>query len=426
MCNSLFKRIVAGVMSVLTISSYIPYSIPAAATKTPQQMNFADYDAKEFLELLQYFETVGTDVTRPPIMISEGDLVMIGDTVVSDTVVPVTRALIENQDKIRSKYWLNTLEVGTYEELQAADAALKTYFNTAAVTYNNAKSQLRTQLIALRDYCISHDLTANAMWEDAEKYKAVTTELNQLLAAYGEATTAYAEDNSEYVSSKSFKKEDEIKEQIGVCKTWWDWEKGWQTEYYEPEDNKQADGSTSEGSVANNTVYTSYTEPSSASVYVAADENWDWTGVKPASAEEVLAKARENYSNDADLENKVWYAYMCEAAGLKPFFDTIDLAAIGAYEDYCNLASSLNTLIGDTTVNSADFVDKQLANMGVEEMLYAYVAFYTNLARVNKNYAPEMYELYVLLNASDTTISEFVPISELTEFVHGMPETQDA
>lgn len=195
MRKSVLKRTLAGILAASTMMTVTPmYALTVAAEDVDSASNIGalNSSSKAWLDWLKYFNELGDDYGLPPIMISEGDKVSIGGLTVATTVVPMTKELVGKQNKIRSEYWLDTLQIGDYDTLVAKSDQLKAYFEPEMSAYKEYNTEMRELLIQLRDYCISKKLTQKDIWAridclyNAEKKDAnsVTEQIDNLILTY--------------------------------------------------------------------------------------------------------------------------------------------------------------------------------------------------------------------------------------------------
>jgi len=375
MRKNIMKRVLAATMSILTALSYMPMVTSVSADNTSNADYEIDDDLAYSIQMLQYLSTIGQDLAYPPVMISEGDQVYVDKTLISDTVVPVTRALIENQDKIRSTYWLDSLAVGTYEDLAAADTALKNYFKANTVEYNAIKKRLRNKLVALRDYCIKNGFTTEAVYADAAKMEGVAVDIAAAINAYGTAKDSF------------------VKSEI-------------------PENSTDTEGSSETETKSD--MYVNYFEPSSPELYVTVDDNGNFISKTLEDVESTRETIAENGNTD-------WAQELCDAAGLTRFQFVYTTYLSNISSKYNKIGTSLKVLLGDTTVDSETFIDEQLDKMGVDEMLYAYAALYTNLYEANQYTDTTKFNLYFMADSHSINDAKFVPVSDIMSYVAEMP-----
>jgi hypothetical protein len=181
--QKLFKRIVAGLLAVLTTATTIPLNMTVLADDVNAVDTEADANVKNMLKLIEMMDEVQGSVGMPSFMVSEGDTVQINGETVATTTVPITKALINDQEKIRSQYWLNTNKYGNYAELKQAYDKLQTYFNnTYKSNIEDCRKAVIDSLIAVRDLCIAQNVTgtglysisdANTVMGKIEKYAGI-------------------------------------------------------------------------------------------------------------------------------------------------------------------------------------------------------------------------------------------------------------
>lgn len=195
MVKRIYKRVLSGILSVLTAVTMVPISVFADETSgTNTTSTFVDKEIREYLEFLQYFETMGTDYSLPAIMLSEGDTVYIGDNAIATTTVPITKSLVNDQTKIKTQYWLDSMRVGDVNALKTDEVALVSYFNEKIGDYDAIKSRLQQKLVTLRDYCIENGITQQGLWDDAVQITDAIQQVNDMITAYGvgnQETTAW-------------------------------------------------------------------------------------------------------------------------------------------------------------------------------------------------------------------------------------------
>lgn len=340
MIKHIYKRVLASIMAVLTAITMVPVSVTVsvfADTTTNSDADtlsmFVDKEIREYFEFLQYFETMGTDYSLPAIMLSEGDTVYIGDNAIATTTVPITKSLVNDQTKIKTQYWLDSMRVGDANALKADEIALVAYFNEKIGDYDAIKSRLQQKLVALRDYCIEHDITQQGLWDDAVQMTDAIQQVNGMVIAYGDGkqeTTTWT-----YTSGVT-------EETASVTKT------GTLVKY----------------------------EPTLGTLYLAVDDSGYLNGAELPDANTVRTQA-------ATYTDTKWATALKRSAGLSTFAQGLVTYQDVIEDDLYGLASILNSLIGDVNVDSETYIATKLADMGVDEMMYAYAALYTNLLRVS-------------------------------------------
>lgn len=187
MVKRIYKRVLSGILSILTAVTMVPLSVFADETSSTNTSNMsADEEMQDYLEFLQYLKTMGTDYSLPAIMLSEGDTVYVDDYAIASTTVPITKSLINDQTKVKTQYWLDSMRVGDATALKADEIALVSYFNEKIGDYDAIKSRLQQKLVTLRDYCIEHGITQQGLWDDAVQMTDAIQQVNDLVIAYAD------------------------------------------------------------------------------------------------------------------------------------------------------------------------------------------------------------------------------------------------
>lgn len=100
MLKHFYKRVVAGMLSILTAVTMLPVSVFADDVPTDTSGSGIDANTaaeiQEIIEVMQYLETLGSDYSLPAIMISEGDTVYDNDDYVIASTVKAKRMLLNS------------------------------------------------------------------------------------------------------------------------------------------------------------------------------------------------------------------------------------------------------------------------------------------------------------------------------------------